>query len=150
MSDTSADTALPIFLDYQATTPTDPRVVEAMQPYFNEHFGNQHSVHHLYGRDASDAVERARKTDANDRLYQLEASMDYDPTDGLSAIKAKVITLSFADDQLNPIELGVVERALEQIQDAQHVIVPAGPETLGHFSARYAKHWAEYAGVLLS
>ncbi len=60
MSDASADTALPIFLDYQATTPTDPRVVEAMLPYFNEHFGNPHSVHHLYGRDASDAVERAR------------------------------------------------------------------------------------------
>ena len=61
MSDNDSQTAQPIFLDYQATTPTDPRVVEAMLPYFNERFGNPHSVHHVYGRDASEAVERARE-----------------------------------------------------------------------------------------
>ena len=60
MSDSKTKTARPIFLDYQATTPTDPRVVEAMLPYFNEQFGNPHSVHHVYGRDAAEAVERAR------------------------------------------------------------------------------------------
>ena len=61
MSDNDSQTAQPIFLDYQATTPTDPRVVEAMRPYFNERFGNPHSVHHVYGRDAAEAVERARQ-----------------------------------------------------------------------------------------
>ena len=49
-----------IYLDYQATTPTDPRVVEAMLPYFHERFGNPHSVHHAFGWDAETAVERAR------------------------------------------------------------------------------------------
>ena len=53
-------TKRPIYLDYQATTPTDPRVVEAMTPYFNERFGNPHSVHHAYGRAAAEAVEAAR------------------------------------------------------------------------------------------
>ena len=50
----------PIYLDHQATTPTDPRVVQAMLPYFTERFGNPHSVHHAFGEVAAAAVEEAR------------------------------------------------------------------------------------------
>ena len=50
-----------IYLDYQATTPTDPRVVEAMMPYLVQRFGNPHSDAHVFGQEASDAVERARE-----------------------------------------------------------------------------------------
>jgi len=52
--------AAPIYLDYQATTPTDPRVVAAMLPYFTEKFGNPHSTGHRFGREAAEAIERAR------------------------------------------------------------------------------------------
>ncbi|WP_375593822.1 aminotransferase class V-fold PLP-dependent enzyme [Algihabitans albus] len=60
-----------IYLDYQATTPTDPRVLEVMLPWFTERFGNPHSDAHAYGWDAEEAVERARG--------DVAASLNADP-----------------------------------------------------------------------
>jgi cysteine desulfurase len=51
---------LPVYLDHHATTPLDPRVLDAMLPYFKEQFGNPHSAQHAYGWAADEAVERAR------------------------------------------------------------------------------------------
>src|SRR5688572_6738475 len=52
---------LPVYLDYNATTPCDPRVVEAMLPYFGRHFGNAASRTHMYGWQAAEAVDYARE-----------------------------------------------------------------------------------------
>ncbi len=58
-------TAAPIYLDHQATTPVDPRVVEAMSSYWNEEFGNAHSSNHAFGWRADEAVQKARQSIAD-------------------------------------------------------------------------------------
>jgi cysteine desulfurase len=57
----SNEPAKPVYLDYQATTPMDPRVLDAMMPYFIEKFGNPHSRNHHHGWEAEEAVEKSRK-----------------------------------------------------------------------------------------
>src|SRR5688572_16542020 len=56
----AAGSSRPIYLDHHATTPCDPRVLEAMWPWFGERFGNASSTTHSYGREAAAAVEAAR------------------------------------------------------------------------------------------
>jgi homoserine O-acetyltransferase/O-succinyltransferase len=105
-------------------------------------------------RAAADAlyerfVERARQGDANNRLYQVEASADYDPTEGLARAKAPLLAINFADDELNPPELGVLEAAVGRMPKARCVIVPAGPQSVGHQTALRAAQWrAHLAGFL--
>jgi Cysteine sulfinate desulfinase/cysteine desulfurase and related enzymes len=56
-----ASPAMPLFLDYQSTTPTDPRVLGKMLPWFTEKFGNPHSRSHSYGWESEEATEIARR-----------------------------------------------------------------------------------------
>ncbi len=100
-------------------------------------------------RDAMDAlyrkmVEQAGKLDANNQLYAIEAVMDYDPSRDLEKIKAKLLAINFADDEVNPPELGVVEPAIKRIPGARFVLVPASEQTHGHYTYNLAALWKQH------
>jgi len=78
--------------------------------------------------------------------------MDYDPSPELAKIRAPLLAINFADDALNPPELGVVEPAIRRIPRAKFVLIPAGPETHGHYTyfraAIWKPHLVEFLTVL--
>jgi homoserine O-acetyltransferase len=86
-------------------------------------------------------VEDARKQDANDALYSIEAIMDYAPETLLPRIKARVLAINSADDGVNPAELGVTEREISKITGARFVLLPIGPNTVGHLTYERAALW---------
>jgi homoserine O-acetyltransferase len=86
-------------------------------------------------------VEQAKKRDANDVLWGIEAVMDYDPAPHLEKIKAKLFAINFADDGTNAPELGTLEAGVARIKGARYVIVPASKETHGHFTHLRAAFW---------
>jgi len=100
-------------------------------------------------REAGDAlyktlVEEARRRDANDQLYAIESVMDYDPSKDLDKIRARLLAINFADDEVNPPQLGVVEPAIGRIPNARHVVVPASRESHGHYSYQRAALWKSH------
>ena len=95
-------------------------------------------------------VDEARKNDANNQLYAIEAVMDYDPSRDLEKIRARLLAINFADDELNPPELGVMEPAIRRIPHASHVIVPAGPETHGHYTYFRAALWKAHVAAFMN
>lgn len=74
----------------------------------------------------------AKAKDANDTMYQWDASRDFDPSGELSKIKAPVLAINSADDERNPTELGILEPALAKMKDAAAYIIPESAETTGH------------------
>lgn len=79
--------------------------------------------------------------DANDMLYALEASHDYDPAPGLEKIRARLVAVNFADDLINPPELGVLEREIKRVKNGRAVTLPLSPQTRGHGSHTIAALW---------
>jgi homoserine O-acetyltransferase len=100
-------------------------------------------------RAAADAlyerrVAEAAKGDANNQLWAIEAIMDYSPEPDLDKITAKVMLINDAEDHANPPELGTVERAMKRVRHGRYILIPAGPDTHGHFSHFYASLWKPY------
>jgi homoserine O-acetyltransferase len=97
-------------------------------------------------RFIEDAHRQAELVDANDILYSLKSSADYDPQPGLASIKAKLFALNFADDAFNPEELQVLEHLMPQVPNGHFVIQPTLPASLGHLTITRPDLWAHHVG----
>ena len=97
----------------------------------------------------SERLAQTRSADANDLLYQYEASRDYNPTPKLESIKARLLAINSADDERNPAELGIMEREIKRVKHGQYVLIPANDETRGHGTTSSAKWWKRYLVELL-
>jgi homoserine O-acetyltransferase len=88
-------------------------------------------------------------TDANDFIYQWESSGDYDPSTGLERIQATLLAINSADDERNPPETGVTERALKRVKNGRLFLIPASAETRGHGTTGIAKFYQQQLKDLL-
>jgi homoserine O-acetyltransferase len=106
-------------------------------------------------RDAADKYledyfkSRFAELDANDLLYHVNASRNYDPSPSLDKIMAPVMFINSADDFINPSELGIAEREIKRVKNARFILLPISDETRGHGTHTRAVVWKQYLAELL-
>jgi homoserine O-acetyltransferase len=115
-------------IQMQATLPTREDADEFMQKYMQRQLAD---------------------LDANDLLYQVNASRDYDPSAGLEKIKAPLLQINSGDDFINPPELGIAEREIKRVKGGRFILLPASEQTHGHGTHTWAAVWQQYLGQLL-
>jgi homoserine O-acetyltransferase len=109
----------------------------------------------LTTRDSADRylartlATRLPTLDANDLLYQIDASHDYDPEPRLGEITAPVMFVNSGDDFINPADLGIAEREIARVRHGRFVLIPASSETHGHGTHTWAVFWRSYLEELL-
>jgi homoserine O-acetyltransferase len=87
--------------------------------------------------------------DANDMIYQLDASRNYDPSPYLSKIKAPLYAVNSADDQVNPPELGILEKEIKNVLKGKYILLPITDKTTGHGTHSNPAVWGNYLQELL-
>jgi homoserine O-acetyltransferase len=98
---------------------------------------------------STELPKRVASLDANDLIYQLEASRTYDPSKDLDKITAPLTWVNSGDDFINPPELGMAERDVRRIKAGRFVLIPAGPDTHGHGTHTWAALWKDELAALL-
>ncbi|MGB7846836.1 MAG: alpha/beta fold hydrolase [Candidatus Acidiferrum sp.] len=114
-----------------------------------------HMQEDLPTRDAADkflddSMKRiAAGLDANDFLYAVNSSRNYDPLPKLETIQAHVMYINSGDDFINPPELGIAEREIKRVKNGKFVLLPASEQTHGHGTHTWAAVWQQYLKELL-
>ena len=94
--------------------------------------------------------EQAMRKDANDTIYQFESSNDYNPQPDLEKITARLFAINSADDQVNPPELGILEREIKRVKNGRYILIPISDQTRGHGTHSIAKLWKQYVVEILA
>jgi homoserine O-acetyltransferase len=92
---------------------------------------------------------RVAATDANDMLYQFNASRDYDPSPNLEKITAALLAINSADDVVNPPELGLMEQLMPRVKRGRYVLIPTSDRTRGHGTHSLPAVWGAYLADFL-
>jgi homoserine O-acetyltransferase len=87
--------------------------------------------------------------DANDFIYQFDASRDYDPSPFLEKITAPLFAVNSADDQVNPPELGIMETEIKKVKNGRYILLPITDKTTGHGTHSNPAIWGNYLAELL-
>jgi homoserine O-acetyltransferase len=90
-----------------------------------------------------------RRADANDMLYAFDSSRDYDPAPKLELIRAPLSAINSADDQVNPPELGIIEREIRRVKRGRFILIPISDQTRGHGTHSLPAIWKEHLAELL-
>lgn len=91
----------------------------------------------------------AASLDANDFIYQFDASRDYDPYPHLEKITAPLFAINSADDQVNPPELGILEKEIKRVKKGRYILLPITDKTSGHGTHSNPTIWGGYLAELL-
>jgi homoserine O-acetyltransferase len=94
-------------------------------------------------------LQETRPADANDLLFQWRSSRDYDPAPMLDRIRAPVLAINAADDERNPVELDVLEKAIATLPRARSYIIPPSADTRGHGTTGNARHYTRQLAEFL-
>jgi homoserine O-acetyltransferase len=93
--------------------------------------------------------DQPRWPDPNDMIYFYESSRDYNPAPHLEEIKAPLYAINSADDQVNPPELGIMEREIKRVKRGRYILIPISDQTRGHGTHSLPKIWGNYLAELL-
>ena len=87
--------------------------------------------------------------DANDVLYQWDSSRDYNPSPGLEKVRATLLAINAADDERNPVELGILDREIKRVKNGRILLIPAGESTTGHGTTGNARFYKQQLHELM-
>ncbi|GLU45217.1 hypothetical protein Musp01_28410 [Muricauda sp. NBRC 101325] len=117
--------------------------------------GNSHWQNLAPNRQAADSLllnlnqRLVNRYDANDLIYQFDSSRNYNPAPNLANIKAPLIAINSADDEINPPELGIMESEMSKVKNGRYVLLPITDKTTGHGTHSNPEIWGVYLKELL-
>jgi len=133
-----------------------PRSLQLAQTYFGiATNGGTKALHKAAPtREKADQLVNQRlaqssRADANDVIYQYESAHDYNPSPKLESIKARLLAINSADDERNPVELGIMEREIKRVPQGRYLLIPVSEETAGHGTTASAKWWKNHLAEFL-